>query len=97
MLPYMILIGINTGIHFTGVSALWAEIYGTRHLGGIKSTVGAIGVFASALGPVSIGVILDMGYTFDAVCIFFSVFSVLSTGLLINGLKQYSNRETAQN
>ena len=90
VLPYMILIGINTGIHFTGVSALWAEIYGTRHLGGIKSTVGAIGVFASALGPVSIGIILDMGYTFNAVCIYFSIFSVISTGLLLKGLKHYS-------
>ena len=89
ILPYMVLIGINTGIHFTAVSALWAEIYGTQHLGGIKSTVGAISVFSSALGPVTIGIILDMGYTFDAVCLFFSIFSVISTFLLINGLRKY--------
>jgi MFS family permease len=89
VIPYMILIGVNTGIHFTGVSALWAEIYGPRYLGGIKSTVGAIGVLASALGPVSIGVILDMGYTFDTVCLYFSAISIISTFLLILGLKKF--------
>lgn len=89
VLPYMVLLGVNTGIHFTGVSALWAELYGPKYLGGIKSSVGAISVFASALGPVTIGVILDLGYTFNAVCYFFVIVCLGSTILLIRGLEYY--------
>ena len=92
VVPYMVLLGINTGIYFTAVTALWAEIYGPKYLGGIKSMIGALGVFASALGPVTIGVILDLGYTFNAVCVFFSVFSLLSTAMLVNGLKRYQEK-----
>ena len=89
VIPYMALIGLNTGIYFTTFSSIWAELYGTRYLGGIKSLVGALGVFASALGPVSIGVMLDNGFTFEQVCIFFAGFCVVSTVMLLSGLKRY--------
>ncbi|NNF80955.1 MAG: MFS transporter, partial [Rhizobiales bacterium] len=55
VLAYLFLGGINSGLYFAGLTALWAELYGVRHLGAIKSTVGAISVFASALGPVTVG------------------------------------------
>ena len=35
--PYMLLMGLTSGLYFTGLSALWAELYGPRHLGAIKS------------------------------------------------------------
>ena len=35
--PYLFLLGINVGIAYTGLTALWAEIYGVRHIGGIRS------------------------------------------------------------
>jgi nitrate/nitrite transporter NarK len=89
VIPYMALIGLNTGIYFTTFSSIWAELYGTRYLGGIKSLVGALGVFASALGPVSIGVMLDKGFTFEHVCLFFAIFCVVSTVLLVSGLQRY--------
>ena len=91
IIPYMILLGINTGIYFTGLAALWAEIYGPKFLGGIKSVVGAINVFGSALGPVSIGLVLDAGYTFNTVCILFAIFSLVSTVMLVIGLRRYTS------
>ncbi|MBX2878654.1 MAG: MFS transporter [Granulosicoccus sp.] len=89
VVPYLALVGINTGLYFTTFSALWAELYGTRFLGGIKSLIGALGVFASALGPVSIGLLLDLGYSIEQVFGFFAVFCVVSTVMLIAGLKRY--------
>lgn len=89
VMPYLALIGFNTGLYFTTSSALWAELYGTRFLGGIKSLVGALGVFASALGPVSIGLLLDLGYSIEQVFILFALFCIVSTVMLIVGLKKY--------
>lgn len=91
VMPYMVMLGVNTGIFFTGTSALWAELYGPKYLGGIKSIVGAISVFASALGPVTIGVMLDQGYTFDHVCLAFSAISLAATFLLIKGLGMFTS------
>lgn len=89
VLPYMVLIGINTGFYFTAISALWAELYGARYLGAIKSLAGALGVFASALGPVTIGAMLDLSFSFEQVCIVFSVFCTLATLLLVAGLRRF--------
>ncbi len=89
VIVYMMFIGMNTGIYFTAISSLWAELYGVKHLGGIKSLVGAFSVFASALGPVTIGALLDYGYRFEQICIVFAVFCAISTVLLIVGLRQF--------
>jgi len=90
VMPYLALIGFNTGLYFTTFSALSAELYGTRFLGGIKSLVGALSVFASGLGPVSIGFMLDRGYSIEQVFILFAGFCAVSTILLIIGLKQFA-------
>ncbi|MGB3617263.1 MAG: MFS transporter, partial [Catalinimonas sp.] len=45
-------------VGLTGV-AMWAELYGTRHFGSIKSMVATIGVLASALGPLVVGAFLE--------------------------------------
>ena len=87
--PYMMLLGLNTGIYFTTFSSIWAELYGTRFIGGIKSLIGALGVLASALGPVSIGTLLDAGFTFEQVCVVFASFCTAATIMLIYGLRKY--------
>lgn len=92
VVPYMMLIGLNTGIYFTTFSSIWAELYGTRFIGGIKSLIGALGVLASALGPVSIGWLLDAGFTFEQVCVAFASFCAMATVLLIYGLRQYVSK-----
>ena len=89
VIPYMMLIGINTGIYFTAISALWAELYGAKHLGAIKSLAGSFGVLASALGPVTIGALLDQGFSFEQVCIVFALFCTVATVLLIFGLRRF--------
>lgn len=46
-------------------SAFWAEFYGTRHLGSIKSMSAAIMVFGSAVGPGLTGLLIDYGINFE--------------------------------
>jgi MFS family permease len=67
VMPYMVGCGITTGITYTGVSALWAELYGLAHLGAVRALAVALGVFGSALGPVAVGVLLDVGVAMDNV------------------------------
>ncbi len=88
IIPYLFLGGLNSGVYFAGMTALWAELYGVRYLGAIKSTVGAITVFASALGPVTVGLMLDNGLSIEVVCAAFAAFCLLATPPLIAALKR---------
>ena len=45
-------------------TALWAELYGVRHLGAIKSLGTSLGVFGTALSPALFGWILDADLSF---------------------------------
>lgn len=54
-MAYMILAGITASLSGLTSASLWAEIYGVRHLGAIKSMATTLMVLASALGPVAIG------------------------------------------
>lgn len=87
VLPYLFLGGLNSGIYFAGLTALWAELYGVRYLGAIKSTVGALSVFASSLGPVTVGVMLDSGLTIEFVCLSSAALCLFATPLFMRALK----------
>lgn len=89
--PYMLLMGISSGLYFTGLSALWAELYGPRHLGAIKSLTNAIMVFASALGPALVGSLLEWGMSFTAIFLIMSSFCLAATALLVYTLRTPSS------
>jgi len=63
---YMLTAGTCVGLLFTTIAALWAELYGTRHLGAIRALVLALMVLASALSPGIFGWLIDLGVTFEA-------------------------------
>lgn len=85
--PYMILAGINVGIALTATSALWAELYGVLHLGAIRSLAQATGVFATALGPITMGILVDQGLRFDQVCLVFAIYAVAASVMIATALK----------
>lgn len=60
---FMALLGANMGLSAPIVSSLWAENYGTRNLGSIRSLMTGIMIFATALAPVSYGLLIDRGVT----------------------------------
>ena len=87
VLPYLALLGLTSGLAFTGFSALWAELYGTGHLGAIRSLAGAISVFASALGPVLAGLMLDRGINMEFIGLGFAGYGLIATLLLMQALR----------
>lgn len=80
--PYLALAGVSAGVTHTAVSALWAELYGAANLGAIRSLVTALGVLATALGPVFMGLLMDGGMSIEHVCMLFAAGTVACSGIL---------------
>jgi len=89
--PFMILQGVTSGLYFTGLSALWAELYGARHLGAIKSMTNAVMVFSSALGPALVGSLLEWQISFLTITMILAGFCVFATVMLSYALSTPSN------
>jgi MFS family permease len=78
-LLFMLASGLSGGAALTIVGALWAEIYGTTHLGAIRSLVWALVVFTTAAAPVAVGALLDAGITMGALGGGAALFAVLAS------------------
>lgn len=74
----MALFGITMGFSATVSGALWPELYGTLHLGAIRSVMTAIMVFTTAIAPGLVGVLLDAGVLFQVQLLVMAVFSFLA-------------------
>lgn len=59
---FFILLGTTHGIMSPVGSAIWAEIYGTAHIGAIRALATSALVFASAIGPGIAGALIDAGF-----------------------------------
>ena len=92
VIPYMLLMGIQSGLYFTVVSALWAELYGVTHIGAIKSLYGSVMVLSSAIGPVLMGWLADLGIPLSTVCLFFAAYTTAAAALLIFALRNRKNQ-----
>lgn len=57
-------LGVCYGLSSTLEGAPWPEIYGTKHLGAVRSVVVAAVVFASAVGPGITGYLIDAGVSY---------------------------------
>ncbi|MFT4608229.1 MAG: MFS family permease [Gammaproteobacteria bacterium] len=88
--PFMLLMGVSSGLYFTGLSALWAELYGLKHLGAIKSLINAVMVFSSALGPALVGSLLNWQVGFSSICLMLAAVCIVATVLLVYALRRPS-------
>lgn len=61
---FMLLLGVSWGFSSTLFGALWPEMYGTRHLGAIRSVIMALMVFSTAMGPGITGFLIDGGVSY---------------------------------
>ncbi|HSS66238.1 MAG TPA: MFS transporter [Gammaproteobacteria bacterium] len=82
VIPYLAFAGVNTGLAHTTVAAMWTELYGLMHLGAIKSLAAALGVFGSALGPVTMGGLMDAGMSIENVCLAFAAYTIVGSVLM---------------
>jgi len=80
---FMACLGVAGGFSSTIMSAIWPEMYGTRHLGAVRSLVFAGMVFASALGPGVTGALIDTGIGFEWQLEIMALYCVLITLMLV--------------
>jgi hypothetical protein len=65
--PDLILVGVSQGMAGAVMTAVWAEVYGVESLGATKGAVATLGVVATALGPLALGILPSTGIDFDSV------------------------------
>ena len=76
---FMLASGVTVGLRVTIGGAIWAEIYGVAHLGGIRALATAFMVFSTALAPVTMGWWIDWGVTMESIALGCIVYAVLSS------------------
>ncbi|MEM9689343.1 MAG: MFS transporter [Pseudomonadota bacterium] len=57
----MVLLGISYGVSSTLLGSLWPEVYGTQHLGAVRSVIVSAMVLSTAAGPGVTGTLIDRG------------------------------------
>lgn len=76
---YMILLGMTASLgSLTGV-AIWAELYGVKNLGAIKSMVTTFMVISTALGPIVIGYGIEKSTSITLLGSIFAIFGIISS------------------
>lgn len=83
------LMAVTVGANATLPSAFWAEFYGTRFIGAIKSMAAAIMVLGSAIGPGLTGYLLDQGVLLGHQMFGFSVYFLLAATLAWIGVQRH--------
>jgi MFS family permease len=81
--------GLGQGMQGPATSSFWAEYFGTRHIGAIKSVAAALMVFGSAIGPGVTGWLIDLGVTFPEQMLPIAFYYVLAAGLATLGVLRY--------
>lgn len=91
-LVFMLLAGVTGGAALTIVGALWAELYGTTHLGAIRSLIWALVVFTTAAASAVVGGLLDAGIPAAAIAGGCGLFAVAASVLAWPGGRRASTR-----
>ncbi|MDT0685771.1 MFS transporter [Autumnicola psychrophila] len=66
-LLFLVLAGITSGMAGTVKTAVIAEIYGIKTMGAIRSVFSMFMVLSTALGPLIVGFMIDMGISFSTI------------------------------
>ena len=77
--PYMALLGLSMGLGPPFTGSLWAELYGVRNLGSIRALLHASMVFASALSPFMLGLVIDYNFGYFAIGLFCLILIICSS------------------
>ncbi|MDF3415012.1 MFS transporter [Sulfitobacter sp. M57] len=85
----LVIFGMGQGLQGTATSTFWAEYFGTRHIGAIKSVAAAIMVFGSAIGPGVSGILIDFGIDFPNQMLPISVYYLVAAALAAYGIRRY--------
>lgn len=75
---YFTIFGLAQGMSYSATTPIWAELYGTKHLGAIKAIAQSMMVFASALSPVTLGLMIDWQWGLGALLLVLGAIPVIA-------------------
>lgn len=78
---FLALTGITVGLQTTISAPFWSEMYGSKHLGSIKSLATSVMVLSTAISPIILGWYIDQGTRMETLAMVSAVF-VLATSAL---------------
>jgi sugar phosphate permease len=79
---FMGLLGVSYGFSTTLFGALWPEVYGTAHLGSIRSFIVAVMVFMTAVGPGLTGLLIDLGVSYPGQIFVMGLYCLMASVVL---------------
>jgi len=94
LIPYVFLgaLGVGIGMLQPILSAMFAELYGVRNLGGIRAMSVAAMVLAAAAAPATFGFLFDLGVSIETVVTACIVYMTLAAGLAFMVLRRHQGR-----
>ena len=87
---YMILAGVSMGAGNIFFGAFWPHVYGTAHLGSIRSLAFALTVLASALSPALMGAALDLGVSIETITLVCAAYCAVASVAAPLAMRLYS-------
>ncbi len=84
---YWMIVGITGGLNSPIMSALYAETFGTKSLGTVRSLFTFVMVLSTALGPVVYSFFLGQGYNFDQIHFGFVVIILINMLIILSRQK----------
>ena len=91
---YMALGGLTTGASGVLISAAWAETFGVRHLGKIRSLTASLAVLSTAISPVWAGWLLDGGWSVSAIAFGAAIITAVAGVLVLLPAKELRRLRT---
>lgn len=90
----MTLLGLSIGSSNPIINGLWAEVYGTRHLGAIRALISSFAVISTAASPVLFGLFIDRGISGEQ--LFISMGGYVATAVVLT-MFSFSPRQVLRN
>ncbi|MEL0112995.1 MAG: MFS transporter, partial [Rickettsiales bacterium] len=91
---YLGLFGVTSGLMVTCIPLLLAEVYGTRHIGAIRSFAATVSVFGSALAPPLLGLGLDADVSLGIMGAIAALYVVIASAMMAYACRQENRRLT---
>ena len=89
-------LGVTAGFNGVISAAIWVELFGTRQLGMIRGVYAALMVVSTALGPVVLGGLLDLGTSLLAIGIGVTGYALVVPAAVVPGIVSHRRPERTQ-
>jgi sugar phosphate permease len=89
---FMAFLGVSYGMSGTIFGAIWAEVYGTAHLGSIRSMIVAVMVLMTAMGPGVTGTLIDLGVPYPSQILFMGIYCIGASVFLAAASRRFLAR-----